>query len=402
MQQRFAPPDFTPRTLNQLFESIAQAARQNVKGTSWLVSVEGTLGELRDKGYPAFYVLLHGDTDSVNLTLRKDVAERAGVRQGDYVRAVGVITTRLNQKTDQRLEFRIEVSAISAVDRPEDLGRRREQEDKYALIRNAQRVSFPQRERITVTLLHSRSDQVSADFEHGLGALPNVAVEKVPVAMDDPQAIARAITGADGHVLALIRGGGPEEQFRVFEEYVVMEALAHKTGTYRVLGLGHTAHQTLLDAVCDHVAKTPSFAGSHIRDEVRASSATARLQHENAKLSGVVMDLRDAHRHSQEAHEREIARIFEEARIAADRRVHAAASAVPRGRRGWPVAIGLLLLVLGLALGFAAGVVVIRWADEVRRVAPASSPSGPPVSPSPAPRKPSGKRSSLGPSRGVY
>ena len=48
----------------------------------------------------------------------------------------------------------------------------------------------------------------------------------------------------------------------------MLKAFAGKTDVYRVVGLGHTQHTTLLDVVSDFAAKTPSLAGSHIREHI--------------------------------------------------------------------------------------------------------------------------------------
>ena len=49
---------------------------------------------------------------------------------------------------------------------------------------------------------------------------------------------------------------------------LVLRAFAARTDAYRVVGLGHTQHTTLLDLVSDFAAKTPSLAGSHIREQI--------------------------------------------------------------------------------------------------------------------------------------
>jgi len=54
----------------------------------------------------------------------------------------------------------------------------------------------------------------------------------------------------------------------VFEDPRVINALAQRNDAYRVLGLGHTHNTTLLDLVSDFPAKTPSLAGSHIREQI--------------------------------------------------------------------------------------------------------------------------------------
>jgi exonuclease VII large subunit len=334
------PAALTPRTLNQVYRQIVAAAQESVQVGRQLVAVFGQLGPLRDKGVSTLYfyeVHLSGDGETVYLDIPKELIRKAGICEGDSVKAIGVITTQFNQFTTYRLLFKLNVSDIMLVDAPADVARQRDAQDKLALLKGKTgRVPFPHESRIYLSVIHSTSGQVSDDFQHEIDKVANdveVTVEYIPVNMTNPKAIAEAIEVATGDILAIIRGGGPVEQFRVFEDSRVIHALARRNDTYRVLGLGHTHDTTLLDVVSDFPAKTPSLAGSHIREQIeRHVYPLLQLRMErtrNAKLEAKITSL-------------ETARSI--------------------GARKRPRSMGksLVLLLVGVLLGIVLGVLVAR------------------------------------------
>jgi exonuclease VII large subunit len=172
--------------------------------------------------------------------------------------------------TNYQLLFKVDVSHIMLVDAPTDIARHRDEQDKLALLKGKTgRVPFPHKSPIYLSVIHSTSGQVSGDFQHEIMKVTDIVeVEYISVNMTNHAAITEAIEAAEGDVLAIIRGGGPVEQFRVFEDPRVLNALACKNNVYRMLGLGHTHNTTLLDVISDFAAKTPSLAGNHIREQV--------------------------------------------------------------------------------------------------------------------------------------
>jgi exonuclease VII large subunit len=267
------PDEHTPHTLNQVYRQIVATAQGSVKVGRPLVAVRGQLGPLNDKGPSTKYfyeVPLSDDEGIVYLDVPKELVWRADIREGDYVKAVGVITTKCDRFTNYQLLFKVDVSHIVVIDAPTDLARHRDQQDKLALLKGKTgRTPFPQKPRLSLSVIHSPSGQVSGDFQHEIVKVADIIdVDYLPVNMTHAGAIAEAIEAAEGDILAIIRGGGPVEQFSVFEDPRVLNALACKNDVYRVLGLGHTNTMTLLDVVSDFAAKTPSLAGSHIREQI--------------------------------------------------------------------------------------------------------------------------------------
>jgi hypothetical protein len=298
--------DLTPRTLNQVYRQMVFAAQGSVKVGRQLVAVRGHLGPMRDKGASTLYfyeVHLSGDGETVYLDIPKELARKAGICDGDYVKAIGVIATQCNQFTAYRLLFKLDVGDIMLVDAPADVARQRAVQDKFVLLEGKiGRVPFPHEPQISLSVIHSASGQVSDDFQREIDKVADVVevdVEYIPVNMTNPEAIAGAIEAAEGDVLVIIRGGGPVEQFRVFEDPRVINALARRNDAYRVLGIGHTHDTTLLDVVSDFPAKIPSLAGSHIREQIeRHVYPLLQLRLErtrNVKLEAKITSLETEH-----------------------------------------------------------------------------------------------------------
>jgi hypothetical protein len=292
------PNDLTPRTLNQVYRQVVAVAQGRVKVGRPLVAVHGDLGHMRDTGASILYrVPLNGDGETVYLDIPKELVRKTDIRDGDYVKAVGVITTECNKFTEYRLLFKVDVGDIILVDAPADISRQREEQDQLALLKGKTgRVPFPHGSRIHLSVLRSISGQVSGDFQHEIDKVADVLdVEYIPVNMTNPEAIAAEIEAAAGDVLVIIRGGGPVDQFRVFEDPRVINALACRNNLYRVLGLGHTHDTTLLDVISDFAAKTPSLAGNHLREQVEwhvyPSSDLRRERAHNSELQGKITAL---------------------------------------------------------------------------------------------------------------
>ena len=106
-----------------------------------------------------------------------------------------------------------------------------------------------------------------------------------------------AIRTANANIIALIRGGGSDEQFSTFENPDLLRAWSEKR-TYRVAGIGHSGNSTALDLLSDLAATTPATAGTHIADALRtcrdSQQHVAELRAQNDELR---MQLRQAQMH---------------------------------------------------------------------------------------------------------
>ena len=83
--------------------------------------------------------------------------------------------------------------------------------------------------------------------------------------------LTRAIRTANADIIALIRGGGSDEQFSIFENPDMLRAWSEKRA-YRVRGIGHSGNSTALDLLSDFAATTKAAAGTHIAEALRYTS----------------------------------------------------------------------------------------------------------------------------------
>lgn len=267
-------PEIGAAALAKLIQTKVSLSVQNaVPESVGLLRVRGKLGTVRAGNYQkAFGVKLLEGAEEVLLDIPKEIISKLQLKGGEVVVATGVLTAQCTRFTNHRVEIHMDVAEIEAADRPEVS--EAEKADQMTLARlkglSVRRQPFPLQESITVSVVLSRSGQAQVDqdfLQELLSVGDQVEIEKIPVNILSAEDIADGIRRANGDVVALIRGGGSEDQFDVFENPDVVEALATKSA-YRVIGLGHTANTTILDLLADYAANTPTKAGAHIRDMI--------------------------------------------------------------------------------------------------------------------------------------
>jgi exonuclease VII large subunit len=274
-----AVSELSVHSLDELYASIVSVAQAHVRQTPLLVAVKGMLGPIPPSSYPVHYnVPLQDDQDVAYLTLPKALVVEHDLCAGDDIMVSGRIVPNLYQG---RLNFRIEVSEIALMQSPAAVQRERQERGVLEQLKKLRRptMPFPSTEVLRVSIICAHASQVFDDFaNHLLSGQPPVDIERRDVSMTNASAIAAAVSEASGDVIALIRGGGPVEGFRVFDSLQVLEALAKKNA-YRVVGLGHTGDSSLAGLVADFVASTPTAAGAHLRAQLdmRTQASAVRL-----------------------------------------------------------------------------------------------------------------------------
>lgn len=263
--------DVSLASLHQLAQdTLARFALEAAPAGS-LLRVPGTLASLGvARGRTHFGAELVDGGVRVGLILPARLVESLRLQVGEQVRVVG----RLNAHVSLRGEASLRL-AVSGVDRgavaaePLAGGTVSLGQLKALFARHP----FPVlngRTRLAVVHAAGSQAQVPADFLAEIapfGAAVNVA--RVAVSLSDAGAIAQAIAGVEADILALIRGGGPDSDFLVFDDRRVVEAFAAFAG-YRVSGLGHSGNTTALDLIADHAARTPAQAGAFVAASIRA------------------------------------------------------------------------------------------------------------------------------------
>jgi exodeoxyribonuclease VII large subunit len=136
-----------------------------------------------------------------------------------------------------------------------------------------------------IALILGESAIVDRDVEASLGeARSRYRMDKKPVNLTDPSAVAEAIAQAAGgpyHLLALIRGGG--EGLQTLDRPEVWEAVASCPKPI-VVALGHAANTLWVEALADQSFPTPTALGHFLKQAVEA----AEREKETAKLTDLL------------------------------------------------------------------------------------------------------------------
>jgi len=268
--------DVSPGTLQQfttlLLERLAASELPELGGMIRLHGRWTDPGRVSGKSYYGAKIVDDGGSQAKVEILASLVASR-GVLPGHLVIATGRLAVR---STNYGLEVRLVATDIELGDQEQAAKTEVAQQGRMTIERlrsiPMRRVPFPDRDSVSVTLIHSNSAaaQVTQDCMAELSKLgDSVGVFPVKVNMLDPVAIATAIRDANSDdIVMIIRGGGDAADFEVFDDPRVVTALSSQQA-HRVVGLGHTGNATLLDLFCDFSANTPAQAGAYVRERVQ-------------------------------------------------------------------------------------------------------------------------------------
>lgn len=279
--RREAPP---ARTLAQTLRLVASGAAGLSNGETWSgVIVEGTLCRVESKkGKP--YACLKEDQGEKELRLEfpeggEDPALRTLRETAD-----SLVGARVRVRGDLRFhEYnggfypRLCLTGLRPTEGPDpEVARVREREAVFASLLDAyaareKRHGFPDAAPLKVRVIHPLKGSVAEDFANGLEAAATgdpgttlrgrVEVDWTPVSIDAAGRIVEAIRSSWADVLVLIRGGGEERRFGVFDEEEVLRAWI-ESPAYTISALGHSKDLTKLDGFSDQRCDVPHAAGA--------------------------------------------------------------------------------------------------------------------------------------------
>ena len=126
---------------------------------------------------------------------------------------------------------------------------------------------FPQEPYISV--VRPFTDTAYQDFKTKLRESEfNLQIEDIPTDITSPDSLIEAIKRAGGNVLVLLRGGGSEEVFSVFDDLRVVKVWASQQA-FKIFAVGHTEHKGyLLEMFSDAVKRTPTEAAEYLISEL--------------------------------------------------------------------------------------------------------------------------------------
>lgn len=263
-------PELEIREIERLVVESLHRDLTGWKDTGFLFTTRGMLDNVSSRKEAAkqarwskvFGVKLVAD-GSLTLNAKHELLE--SYLDGDYVEIVGYPTLNF---FNSQLQLQMEVVAIRLAESQAQRTQRHAQRHELQSVQSLRptRNVFPMQPSIRVDLVYSSasSAKVDEDFLRSLGReIAQCIIQRVPVRMSSAQHITTAIATSHADVLVLIRGGGADSDFEVFNTPSVVTALA-KCTAYRIVGLGHSANRTQLDLLADYSASVPADAGAHL------------------------------------------------------------------------------------------------------------------------------------------
>ncbi len=129
----FSSIPHTPRSLNTLYDDIVlQAIKDKVQELNFLICVQGNLGQIPATRYKKHYeVPLTYEDETIYLDIPCRLLEATGLQAGDYVSALGRVST--NQFRG-KLAFRLDVCEIRPQETPEVKAKRRQEQLKLEVV----------------------------------------------------------------------------------------------------------------------------------------------------------------------------------------------------------------------------------------------------------------------------
>lgn len=159
--------------------------------------------------------------------------------------------------------------------------------------------------KITLSLIYSSSSaaQVHQDFLGALGDLQHeIKIEELTTRFNNLNELLATIDMAKGNVIAIIRGGGDNNDLMIFDEDKVLQKIAGLK-SYRIAGIGHSADNNLVNAVVDYSAITPTDAGNHLKEQLTQNKRDmweiSNLRQDFKKLEANMLELQTANNELQ-------------------------------------------------------------------------------------------------------
>lgn len=290
LSQREDVIDLAPASVHQYIECVlARLMAETLPEMLGLLRVRGRISDLgKISGRMRFGAQI---SDEAGNSFRADIPDSLIRGRNIQAQQMVVVTGRFRIRSNAwTIEPRLEISDISPLE--SELVVAPERATGGATLTHLrslrpQRRPFPAKDRIAVYVIHSGSSnaQVPRDCGQELEKVSALDITYVPVNILDAQAVAMEIRRVAplADVLLLIRGGGAEGDFAVFDDVRVVDAFA-SAAAYRVVGLGHSNNWTALDLLADSAQSTPAQAGQHVRQVVEQRAQRRQSVMDQIKL----------------------------------------------------------------------------------------------------------------------
>lgn len=280
-----------------LYKFLSEALQKDLTGWAakgMLLRSYGTIINLNNKKTSSHYNKYYGvivDADG-HLEINAEKHLLHAFQDGDFIELIGYPTINVFKGTVSiRLEL-LDARLAHSTQQPQRRNNQAQLQQLHALKRT--RNAFPLSTKISLDLIHSAASSalVDKDFYQALDNQKyRCQIQAIPIRITLAEAIVSAIEQSQADILVIIRGGGPDLDFAVFNDQRVLKALSEKK-SYRVIGIGHSANTTLLDFVADYTASVPAEAGRHIKEQLQnvehlIKKYEATLEQSNKKIQSL-------------------------------------------------------------------------------------------------------------------
>lgn len=311
-------PTMSSGDIGRLMTEIAQRELKGWSDKGLLIRAYGVLTNLSAQRKFAesrnwqrvFGVILDAD-GPLTVNASKELFEP--FEDGDMIEIVGYPIINVFRGA---ISVQLEVQGARHAESDGDQDKRRVVQSNLAALQSLKpsRNTFPLLPTVSVDVIHSSasSAQVDEDFYNGLGEQAGrCKINAVPIRITSAKEIAAAIQASEAKLLVIIRGGGPDADFAVFNDAEVLSALAEKK-SYRVMGIGHSGNTTMVDLIADFSARVPAEAGAHIRDHLRHVDDLVGAYEEALEKRGTQIDALAAEaKKAQDESKAEISRLHD-------------------------------------------------------------------------------------------
>lgn len=293
---------YTVTSIQQLFQSIIDKALNLVKNEqTMLIQIQGEIGEIdQTSKYPTLYnVSLNEGKDYVLMDIPKSLIKDRGITSGQFVKATGTVKADLGSNNKNKLGFKIQVSDLETAASPEQSEKIRESQERVQTILRLKTGArpFPLKENLTITVITAKNAKTEDDLLGALNPIRDyIQINTKYVSIVDKFELAKEITASKTDILAVIRGGGDPNEFKVFNEPEVLEALVKFQG-YRMIGIGHTKDNALADIIADYSAPTPTNLGGEIKEKyIDYLKMLAKIKNQNDEIKRLTKEIEENER----------------------------------------------------------------------------------------------------------
>lgn len=213
---------------------------------------------------------IHDSNRSISLMISEQLINDYSLRGCEYITVTGFLCV-VYYKNTFAPRFKVTNIMLHKHVEPELIEANEEFSSFFkTLAPQITRQQFPIYQNINIAVVTPLSGSAFDDFNHQLSAniVNDLEIKRFMTNICDKNSIIETINNIKSYgnynVLIIIRGGGGEDtNLNVFDELEICETVASFDG-YKIIGLGHTEDNFLLDLVVDYSTQTPTAVGSYL------------------------------------------------------------------------------------------------------------------------------------------